>query len=56
MGAGSIPATTLSQSGYGINGNEGVLHIPQNSRIGASPLDAVSCHTQSTKNGFMRSE
>ena len=30
--------TTLGQSGLGSNGNEGVLHIPQSSRItGASP-------------------
>ena len=28
--------TTLNQSGTGSNASEGVLHIPQNSRIGAS--------------------
>ena len=32
----------LTQSGAGSNGNEGVLHIPQSSRTGASPSDGVS--------------
>ena len=33
-------AITLSQSGPGINGNKGVLHIPQSSSItGTSPSD-----------------
>ena len=27
-------------------GNEEVLHIPQNSRNGASPSDSVKCHYQ----------
>ena len=30
-------ATTLGQSGPGSNGNDGVLHIPQISKAGASP-------------------
>ena len=34
-------ATTPGQSGPGINGNERVLHIPQGSRNGTSPPDAV---------------
>ena len=34
-------ATTPGQSGPGSNGNEGVLHIPQGSRTGTSPPDAV---------------
>ena len=34
--------TTLSQSGLGSNGNNGVLHIPQSSRItGTSPSDCL---------------
>ena len=32
--------TTPTQSGPGSNGTEGVLHIPQNPRVGASPSDA----------------
>ena len=36
-------------SGPGSNGNEGVLHISQTSRTGASPSDAVKCHTQDTR-------
>ena len=31
--------TTLSQSESGSNDNEGVLHIPQSSKIEASPSD-----------------
>ena len=31
--------TTPGQSGSGSIGNEGVLHIPQSSKIGASPSD-----------------
>ena len=35
-------ATTLDQSGPESNGNEGVLHIPQSSRIsGAWPSDCL---------------
>ena len=34
-------ATTQGQSGPGSNGNQGVLHIPQSSKIGASPFDAL---------------
>ena len=33
--------TTTSQSGHGNNGNEGILHILQSSRIWASPLDGL---------------
>ena len=32
---------TLGQSGPESNGNEEVLHIPQNSRMGASPSDGL---------------
>ena len=32
-------ATTPDQSGPGINGNDGVLHIPQNSKTEASLSD-----------------
>ena len=35
-------ATTPGQSGPGIDGNEGVLHIPQSSSIaGTSPSDCL---------------
>ena len=34
-------ATTLGQSGPRNNVNEGVLHIPQRSRIGALPSDSL---------------
>ena len=34
-------ATTLGQSGPGSNCNEGVLHILQSSKIGASPSDCL---------------
>ena len=37
---------TLGQSGPGSNGNEGVLHIPQNFRTVSSSSDAVQCHTE----------
>ena len=33
--------TTPGQSGPGSSGNEGVLHIPQSSRIAPSPSDAI---------------
>ena len=37
-------ATTSGQSGPGIDGNEGILHIPQSSKTRASPSDClVSC-------------
>ena len=32
---------TPDQSGSGSNDNEGILHIPQSSRTGASPLVTV---------------
>ena len=35
------PNQTLSQSGPGSNGNEGVLRIPQSSMTGASPSDGL---------------
>ena len=37
---------TLVQNGPGSNGNEGVLHIPQISRLAATPLDVVKYHIQ----------
>ena len=33
--------TTPDKSGYGSNGNEGVLHIPQSFRTGASLSDGL---------------
>ena len=36
----------MGQSGPESNSNEEVLHTPQNSRTGASPSDAIWCHTQ----------
>ena len=35
-------ATTLGQSRTGSNGNEGVFHIPQNYKSGASPSDSFA--------------
>ena len=43
-----IGIINLGQSGPGSNFNEGLLLIPQSSRIGASSSDAVQCHTQDT--------
>ena len=40
---------TLGQSGPGSNGTEGVLHIRQSSRTGASLSDGVWYHTQDTR-------
>ena len=34
-------ATTLGQSEPESNGNKGVIHIPQNSKTGASPSDGL---------------
>ena len=34
-------ATIPDQSGTGSNGTEGVLHIPQSSKIGASPSNGL---------------
>ena len=34
-------ATTLDESEFGSNGNEGILCIPQNSKIGASPSNCL---------------
>ena len=39
---------TTSQSEPGSHDNEGVLPIPKDSRTGASPSDAVKCHTLET--------
>ena len=36
------------QSGPGSKGNEEVLHIPQRSKNGAPPSDAVKCNTLDT--------
>ena len=41
-------STALHQNGPGSNGNEGILHILQSSRIGASLSGAVLYHTQDT--------
>ena len=35
-------------SGHGSNSNEGVLHILQSTRTGASPSNIVKCHIQDT--------
>ena len=46
-------ATTLSQSGPGSTGNEGVLHIPQSSIItGALPSDCLMSYIQATHWGW----
>ena len=36
--------TSLGQSGPGNNSNQGVLHIPQSSRTGASPSDCLASY------------
>ena len=41
--------TTLGKSGPGSNDNEEVLHTPPISKNGASPPDAVLCHTQDSE-------
>ena len=41
--------SSLGRSGPGNDGNEGSLHIPQNSRSETSPSDAVKCHIQKTR-------
>ena len=33
--------TTPGQSGQEINGNEGILHVPKNSKTGVSPSDGL---------------
>ena len=47
---GALNNTTITpgHSGPGNNDNEWVLHIPQFPRTGASPSDAVYCHTKDT--------
>ena len=45
-------ATILGQSGPGSNGNEGVLHITQNSSIaGTLPLDCLVSYTRTLIGG-----
>ena len=39
-------ATTTGQNGPGSNGNEVVVHIPPNSRIGASPSDCFVSYSR----------
>ena len=39
-----IGTTTLGQRRSGSNGNEGVLHIPQNSKTGASQWEDLMLH------------
>ena len=41
-----LGATTLGQSESRSNGNEGVLHIPQNSRTEASPSDCLELYPE----------
>ena len=36
-----LSANTLGQSGPGSNSNEGVIHIPQSFKTGASPSDCL---------------
>ena len=46
---GTLTGTATSgQSGSESNGNEGVIQFLQSSGTGASPSDAVYCHTQDT--------
>ena len=41
----------LGQSVPGSNGKKEVLHFPKISRTGASPSDAIKCHTQNIHEG-----
>ena len=51
----SIPI--IPRSTPGINGNEGVLYIPQSSRTGASPSDClVSCPGHSLEESYLSAE
>ena len=43
--------TTLGQSGAGSNGKRVVIHTPQISKTGTSPINAVQFHTQDTTFG-----
>ena len=46
---GTLTATTTpGQNGPESNDNEGVHHIPQSSRTGLSPSDAVLCYIHNT--------
>ena len=49
-------ATTPSQSGPGSNGNEGILHISQNSRIGVSPSDGFVPYPDNTLGSYHSAE
>ena len=39
-------ATNLGQSGPGCKDNEGVLHIPQSSKSGASPSEGLMSYSE----------
>ena len=44
---GTLTATTTQgQSEPESNSNVGVINIPQRSRTGTSPTDAIECHIQ----------
>ena len=45
--------TTQGQSGPWSNGDEGVLHIPQISKAGASPSDCLMLYPGHTLEGFL---
>ena len=52
-----LGATTPGQSGPGSNNNEGVLHIPQSSRItGTSPSDCVVSYTGYLGESYLSTE
>ena len=46
-------ATTPGQSGLGSEGNEGVLHIPQISKAGASPSDGLMSYPGHSLGGVL---
>ena len=48
-------ATTLGQSGLENDDNEGVLHIPQISKAGASPSDCLMSYLEHSLGGFFLS-
>ena len=44
-----MDTTTLSQGGFGNNGNEGVLDTPQSSKTESLSLDALQCYFLDTQ-------
>ena len=53
----TLTGTTIAgQCGPGSNGNEGVLHIPQSSKTGASPSDSLMPYLGHSPTGSTQTE